>query len=128
MLERYPANLDKATTFYTEPTTVERDLVLIGYDVEVRAEPSTYTWHWGDGTSQTTDTPGSPYPSTEVTHTYVQATLPNQALQLSVDVTYTARYRVDGGAWQSIPETLTIAGEATDLPIKQASAVLVAED
>ena len=116
------------STFYTEPTTVERDLVIIGYDVQVRAEPSAYTWHWGDGSSQTTDTPGHPYPSKDITHTYVRATPPNAALRLSVDVTYTAQYRVDGGDWQQIPETLTITGPGTDLPIKQASAVLVAED
>ncbi len=116
------------TTFYTEPTTVERSLTIIGYDVDVRVEPSTYTWHWGDGSSVTTDTPGHPYPSTDVTHTYRRATAPNQALQLSVDVTYTAHYRVDDGEWQPIPESLTIAGAPTDLPIKQASAVLVAKD
>jgi len=119
-------NLD--TTFYTEPASIDRTLVIIGYDVDIHVEPSTYTWRWGDGASDTTSTPGHPYPSTDVTHTYVHATPPNDALLLSVDVSYTARYRVDGGQWQQIPQTLTIAGQPTALPIKQASAVLVVGD
>ncbi len=49
-------------------------------------------------------------------------------MSLSVGVTYTARYRVDGGSWQTIPEVLTIPGTPRALPVKQASAVLVADD
>jgi hypothetical protein len=57
---------------------------------------------------------------------YVHATAASQPMQLSVDVTYTARYRVNDGEWQEIPQALTIAGRPTSLPVKQASAVLVA--
>ncbi len=115
------------TTFYTKPLTVDRSLNIIGYQVEVQIEPASYTWHWGDGHSDTTEQPGQPYPSTEVTHTYSRATH-DRDLSLSVDVAYTARYRVDGGPWQQIPDQLTINGSATELPVKQASAVLVADD
>jgi hypothetical protein len=116
------------TSFYTNAPNIDRDLTIIGYNVSVHVEPSTYTWHWGDGSTERTDTPGHPYPSTNVTHTYVHATTDTQPLQVSVDVTYTARYRVSGGAWQAIPETLTITGQPRSLPIKQASAVLVANN
>ncbi len=47
---------------------------------------------------------------------------------MSVDVSYSARYRVDGGAWRDISDTLTIPGSTRDLPIKQAAAVLVSSD
>jgi hypothetical protein len=115
------------TTFYTEPATIERSLDIIGFAVDVRVEPTSYTWHWGDGTTTDTTKPGRPYPATDVTHTYDHATDQAQPLAVRVDVTYSARYRVDGGAWQTIPETLRIRGADTILPVKQAAAVLVTE-
>lgn len=114
------------TTFFTVPATIDRPLSIIGYDVNVHVAPSSYTWHWGDGATETTDTPGRPYPATDVTHTYRHATAAHQPLQVSVDVTYTAQYQVNGGVWQQVPDALTIPGQPRDLPVKQASAVLVA--
>jgi hypothetical protein len=113
------------TTFYTEPQSFTRTLAIIGYTVDVEVTPATFTWHWGDGATSTTDTPGAPYPSTEVTHTYRRHTEKGRPLTLSVDVAYAARYRVDGGAWIDIPEEITVTGPATSLPVRQASAVLV---
>jgi hypothetical protein len=113
------------TTFYTDVQPLTRTLSIIGYTVDVDITPTTYTWHWGQGETSTTHTPGSPYPSTDVTHTYLHHTPKNRPASLSVDVEYTARYRVDGGAWIDIPDTITIAGPTTSLPIRQASAVLV---
>lgn len=119
-------NLD--TTFYTEPQPVERTLTIIGYTVDVQISPSSYGWEWGDGSTSTTSTPGRPYPATDVTHTYVHAADNGSGMSLSVGVTYTARYRVDGGGWQTIPDVLTIPGTPRALPVKQASAVLVSDD
>jgi hypothetical protein len=116
------------TTFYTRPHRIDRVLRILGYAVDVEIHPSRYTWHWGDGTTQTTTTPGRPYPSHDVTHTYRHATDTNHDLALSVDVTYTGRYRVDGNAWTAIPQPITISGPPTALPVKQASAVLVTDD
>jgi hypothetical protein len=63
----------------------------------------------------------------DVTHTYVNATDESDPVAVRVDVTYTATYRVDGGPWMTIPESLTIRGTDTDLPVKEAAAVLVTE-
>jgi hypothetical protein len=119
-------NLD--TTFYTHPVTIDRALDIIGFAVDVHLEPQAYAWHWGDGTTSRTDRPGRPYPATDVTHTYQHATDQGQALAVRVDVTYTASYRVDNGPWQTIPDTLTITGTETTLPVKQAAALLVGND
>ncbi len=115
------------TTFYTKPQAMTRSLHLVGFDVDVRVTPTSYVWHWGDGATSTSSTPGRPYPSTLVTHTYEHATHDHR-MRLSVDTVYTARYRVDGGSWQQIPSRLTLAGPPTSLPVKQAAAVLVAGD
>jgi hypothetical protein len=113
------------TTFYTDPQPIDRTLSIIGYTVDVELTPMTFTWHWGRDDTSTTDSPGRPYPSTDVTHTFLHHTARRHPLHVSVDVGWTARYRVDGGAWIDIPETITIAGPATSLPVRQASAVLV---
>jgi hypothetical protein len=113
------------TTFYTDVQPLTRTLSIIGYTVDVDITPTAYTWHWGQRETSTTHTPGAPYPSTDVTHTYLHHTADGRPASLSVDVEYTARYRVDGGSWIDILDTITITGPATTLPIRQASAVLV---
>ncbi|MGH3365743.1 MAG: hypothetical protein ACRDOY_00885 [Nocardioidaceae bacterium] len=110
-----------ATIFYAEPEPFARTIALLGQSVGLEATPSGYTWHHGDGTTATTSTPGAPYPSKEITHSYTDA---HVTVSPSVDVTYSARFRVNGGPWQDIDETVTIAGPASDLRISEATAVL----
>jgi hypothetical protein len=109
------------TIFYAEPQPFGRTITLLGQRVEVEATPSTYTWHHGDGTVASTETPGARYPAKDVVHEYTDA---HTTVSPSVDVTYTARFRVNGGAWQDIPETVTISGPGGSLRIAEATAVL----
>ncbi|MGN6129660.1 MAG: hypothetical protein ACTHOK_04895 [Nocardioidaceae bacterium] len=109
------------TIFYAEPQTFDRTLTLLGQSVDVEATPTSYTWHHGDGTATTTSEPGAPYPSKDITYRYAHA---HTTVQPSVDVTYSARFRVNGGAWQDIPDTVTIAGPPTELRVSEATAVL----
>ncbi len=110
-----------ATIFYAKPVPFTRTITLLGQRVDVEARPSSYTWHHGDGSSARTSTPGAPYPAMDVTHSYLDA---HTTVQTSVDVTYTARFRVGNGGWQDIAETVTIAGPASPLRISEATAVL----
>lgn len=109
------------TIFYTEAQPFTRTLTLLGQRVEVEATPVSYTWHYGDGSTRQTDGPGAPYPSKEITYRYHDA---HVTVSASVDVTYGARFRVNGGAWQGIPQQVTVAGPETDLRVSEATAVL----
>ena len=110
-----------ATIFYADPQTFTRTLTLLGQSVDVEATPTSFTWHYGDGTSATTSTAGAPYPAKDITHNYTDA---HTTVSPSVDVTYSARFRVGNGGWQAIPDTVTIAGPASSLRISEATAVL----
>jgi hypothetical protein len=113
-----------ATIFYTSPQPFTRTIRLLSQPVHVEATATSFTWHHGDGTVATTTTPGAPYPDKQITYAYGTA---HTTVRTSVDVTYTARFRVGGGNWQSIPETVTISGPASDLRISEATAVLSGE-
>lgn len=117
--ERTLVNVD--TIFYAEPQPFERSVELLGFDVDLVAEPVSYLWIHGDGSVTTTDRPGRPYPAMDVTHRYVD---PADGVQTRVDVTYRVRFRVDSGPWQTIPETLVASGPIAALDVKEAAPVL----
>jgi len=110
-----------ATNFYTEREEFTRNVRLLGQRIELRITPSRFTWHFDDGESTTTTSPGTPYPDLEVTHDY----LDKGAVSPSVDTTYTAEFRVGGGSWQPVPGSVTIPGEAVALEVVEASPILV---
>jgi len=118
--ERTLVNAD--TVFSTSPVPFDHSVTLLGFDVDLVATPTSYTWHHGDGTSRSTSKPGRPYPAFDVTHRYRKAA---EVVRPSVDVTYQVRYRVDGGAWTTISQTITAPGPAAELEVREAVPVLV---
>jgi hypothetical protein len=120
------ALVNKKEIFYTTAARHhDYPLNLLGHRVVLHAIVTNYTWSWGDGTADTsTTTPGAPYPSFAVTHTYAKSgTCP-----VSVTLTYSATYSVDGGPAQQIEGTATIAGQPADVVVQSAHSVLVAGD
>lgn len=109
------------TVLYAEPQPFERTVTILGYRVDLVAVPTRYRWIHGDGTHQTTSSPGKRYPAMDVTHRYKR---PAKNVTPSVDVTYQVRYRIDGGAWQTIGQTLTASGPAVELDVAEAAPVL----
>jgi hypothetical protein len=114
------------TNFYTtndHPTT--RTVTLIGQRVRIEATPTEYTWHFGDTLDESSDLgttdPGAAYPDLRVTHRYTRV----GHVRPSVDTTYSGRYRVGNGRWQTIPDTLTVPGAAVDLQVVSATPHLV---
>lgn len=111
------------TNFYTEPQPFSRSIDLLGFAVDLEATPTTYTWIHGDGTTSRTSDPGSPYPDLAVTHRYRD---PSARVSPRVDVTYEVRYRVDGGPWLPLSQTLTAQGPVGALSVTEAAPVLIA--
>jgi len=113
-------------TSTTEPS-IQR-VALLGQNVEIRATPSSYTWHWSDGSKPgQTDDPGAAHVDGtphRVFHVYSDAGV---RVRPSVDVTYRGEFRVEGegSPWRPIPETLTVAGDPVVLEVVAARVQLV---
>lgn len=109
------------TNFYTETDTFSRTVRLLGQQVEFRISPSQFGWRFGDGETMTSASAGAPYPDLEITHNYRQ----RGGVSPSVDTTYSADFRVDGGPWRPVPGTVTIAGATMALDVVEATPTLV---
>lgn len=105
------------TIFHVEAEPLQREVTLLGQRVELDIAPSSFTWRWGDGTSETTVSPGAPYPSKAVVHRYLDAGVIARA---TVAVTWTARWRVSGGTWAAVPGAVRTTGPAAALRVVEA--------
>lgn len=110
-----------ATNFYTVQPPFTATATVLEQAVEFRIRPTTFTWHFGDGTSTTSTTPGAAYPDLQITHTYAD----KGEVQARVDTTYSADWRVGQGAWTPVNGTVTIAGDPVGLTVLTASPQLV---
>jgi hypothetical protein len=99
-------------------------VTLLGQGVDLHIVPSQFGWRFGDGESLATAEPGAPYPDLDVTHRYLK----KGEVAPSVDTTYTATFRVNGGPWRAVPGSVTIAGAAVDLEVLTATPTLVGYD
>jgi len=109
------------TIFYAKPKPFKRNVNLLGYDIDLVAKPIKFRWFHGDGTSATSTTPGKAYPSMDVTYRYRR---PAKSVRPRVDVTYRVTYRVDGGEWLTLDQTLVAQGPTAGLQVKEAVPVL----
>ena len=97
-------------------------MTLVQSNVVVSARPIAYRWHFGDGTTVTTTSPGAPYPDLDVSHVYEQT----DKVAVSVDTQYgDASFTVGGGAPEQIPSTIWVSGAESDLAIVEALPQLV---
>lgn len=108
------------TNFYTEKERLFRSVTLLGQRIELRIDVHSYTWHFDDGERLRTSEPGAPYPKLQITHNYLRA----GAYRPRLDTTYVADYRVNGGAWQTVPGSVTIEGSPESLRAVEARPIL----
>lgn len=110
------------TNFYTTTTTpTTLTVTLLDQPVTIEATPATYTWYFGDGQTTHTTEPGAAYPSLTITHEYLR----KGDYRPSLSTTYTGRYKIGDGAWQTIPGTVTIDGPTQPLRAIEAQPKLV---
>jgi hypothetical protein len=109
------------TNFYTDNGEFTRTVTLLGRRVELRIWPARYGWRFGDGATRWTTTPGAAYPDLEITHRYLR----KGRVSPSVDTTYAAQFRVDGGPWREVNGTVTIPWTPQGLRVVTARPVLV---
>ncbi len=106
-----------ATNLYTDaPADQTFTVTLLGRPVRIHAHAQQWTWHEGDGQTQTTSSPGR-RGSTDITHTYRRPGM----VDLSVDITWSGTYEVPGAAAPlPVRGTATTIGRPSALRVDQA--------
>lgn len=107
-----------------EPGEVDRvdPATMFGYRVEIRPKLVGLVYDFGDGVrSERTTSLGGVYPDGDVTHTYRR----RGEFTTRVVVTFGADFRVNGGAWIEVPDTVSVTQPGTVITVKEARAVLV---
>jgi hypothetical protein len=100
---------------------------LAGVTVEVEIKPTSFNWAFGDGAKLQTTSLGRPYPPvSDIRHTYEQSSLAaGGSFTVTVELTFSARYRVSGGAWQTLDPISRSYTSA--YPVQQLQSILTAQ-
>ena len=94
---------------------------LLGYRLEIQPVLQSLTYVYGDGsTSEPTQSLGGPHPTGDIRWTYRRA----GQVDTRVDTTYGGRFRLEGGSWVTIPDTVTVEGTPVTLTVREAKARL----
>lgn len=117
------------TILHTEAEPFTETVQLLGRSVTFDIEPSEFTWSTGQGDGFTTSDPGQPYReslpmSAYVTHRYLRA----GDVQLGLQTTWTARWRVGDGPWRPVDGVVTIDSDPVPLEVVTARPQLVTYD
>jgi hypothetical protein len=116
-------------------TTADRDLgtvTVVGEHVHLRAHLNTVDWNFGDGTTDTSDSPGKVYGHPDTCaerictdffgHTYTDKAGPTT---ITATPSWTAEYSIAGKPWAPITPDIGGTTVRTQITIKQAHSVLV---
>lgn len=117
------------TILHTEAEPFTETVQLLGRRVTFDIEPSEFTWSTGQGDGFTTSDPGQPYReslpmSAYVTHRYLRA----GDVQLGLETTWSARWRVGDGPWRPVDGVVTTTSAPVPLEVVTARPQLVTYD
>lgn len=108
------------TNVYATPNEQTFNEEIDGFDVTVRAIPTSYTWSYGDGSSLgPTTQPGGPLPAdrlgekTATSHRYTET----GDVQVSLTTTYRGDYSINGSAWIAISGEAQITSATVELSV-----------
>jgi hypothetical protein len=94
---------------------------ILGTQVTITAKPTRWDWSFGDGSTLTTTTPGTPK-RPDVAHEYVQA----GEMESSVRVTWTGTFTLEGSAEvYEIQSPAYVQGPPTVVDVREARSELV---
>jgi len=111
------------TIYFTDPYVLDRTVHLLGSTVAFHITVASYTWHYGDGSSRTTDQPGAAYPDQTIVHRYLR----KGPVSVTVDTVYQADYAIDGGPTRHLADTVTTSSPPQQLTVLTATPHLVAD-
>ncbi|WP_460788751.1 hypothetical protein [Nocardioides maradonensis] len=97
-----------------------RTVRLVGHRVTLRIHVDHYVYRFGDGEQLRSASPGAAYPELVNTHQYLRKGVVHPGLT----TTWSADYQVDGGRWQLVRGTVTVAGPAQRLEVVTARPLL----
>lgn len=114
------------TNVFSTSTATTESGDLLGWPIEVRFTPVAYTWSFGDGTTRVDSSPGASWGTRQfsVTPTSHRYEISGD-YRISLEVTYEASYRFDGGAFQSLPGHITRSGGEKVVEVLSVTPVLV---
>jgi len=111
------------TNFVAEAAPQQFTVDVVGFTVDVRAWPVSYTWDYGDGTASAPVTdPGRELPMAAVGERTGTSHVFTATGDYPVTLTtgFRAEFSVDGGPWQDVPGTAEVTSEPVVLSVWRA--------
>lgn len=116
-----PTLVGVETNLLTDRRVETLTTTVLGRPVRVRATPTSYHWHYGDGTERTTARPGGRYPTMPTAHVYRRA----GTFAVRLATTFSGEYSVAGGPWTPVDGTATVEGPGVTVEAVEGHAHLV---
>ncbi|WP_051681555.1 PKD domain-containing protein [Cellulomonas sp. HZM] len=118
--------VNKETIVYTDDVTQELTTEVLGQKIDVEADAQSWTWNWGDKTTDLTTTEaGKPYPHQTLWHTYQQL----GTVHVTLTATWKGRWRLHGHTtWHDVLGTAQTTATSDPFEIRELRSRLVAPE